>query len=635
MTAIAGFWSFSGEPARHQCARMIRAQQSYGTHSDLSEDGPYACGLRLYCTLPEDSFDHQPLHRGPYRLVADVRLDNRPELASAVGLPATRLAHLPDSDLLFECLLKWGPAAAERLIGEFAFALWNEAERTLLLGRDLFGHRPLHFHQGSDFFAFASMPSGLHALPRIPRDFDPDAMTEELAFLSPLHGRTHFRGIERVKPGHLLRVTTDRLTATRYWHPTKPEKQRRDSAEYEEGLRALVDVAVQSQLRGAGEAVGCQLSGGIDSSIVTTTAARQLGAGKVIAFTATPKQGFAGPVPGGTLADESDLAAQTASLYPNVEHVIVRESAESLISVMDRQFAFMQQPTSGVCNSLWAREVSRTAKARNLKVMLVGFSGNLTASYSGREAWSSLLVRGRLLETLRIGFGMARKGIAARTLAAQLIGPILPRPVWTLACRLYGRPTDLSAHTAVNPQLRKRIELKAKEEGLDLLYQPSNDAFQHRLHALFDGDNGNYFKGMLAEFGLSFRDPLSDRRVVEYCLNVPADEYIRGGIERGLARRAFADRLPPAVANLHMRGYQGADWYETIARDMSLLRDEVGNIERCSAAAEALDTEWLARAIDSWPHSGWNRREVILRYRYGLLRGISAGHFMRKIAGAN
>jgi len=187
----------------------------------------------------------------------------------------------------------------------------------------------------------------------------------------------------------------------------------------------------------------------------------------------------------------------------------------------------------------------------------------------------------------------------------------------------------------VNPQLRKRIELKAKEEGLDLLYQPSNDAFQHRLHALFDGDNGNYFKGMLAEFGLSFRDPLSDRRVVEYCLNVPADEYIRGGIERGLARRAFADRLPPAVANLHMRGYQGADWYETIARDMSLLRDEVGNIERCSAAAEALDTEWLARAIDSWPHSGWNRREVILRYRYGLLRGISAGHFMRKIAGAN
>jgi asparagine synthase (glutamine-hydrolysing) len=635
LTAIAGFWSFSGEPARDQCARMIRAQQSYGIRSDLSDDGPYACGLRLYGTVPEDSFDQQPLHRGPYRLVADVRLDNRPELASAVGLPTARFARLADADLLFECLLKWGPSAAEKLIGEFAFALWNEADRTLLLGRDLFGHRPLHFHRGPDFFAFASMPSGLHALPRIPRDFDHEAMTEELAFLSPLGARTHFRGIERVKPGHLVKVTNDRLTATPYWQPPRPDKQRRNSTDYEEGLRAVVDVAVQSQLRGAGEAVGCQLSGGLDSSIVTTTAARQFEAGKVIALTAAPKRGFAGPVPGGTLADESGLAAQTASLYPNVEHVIVKESAESLISVLDRQFAFMQQPTSGVCNSLWAREISRTAKARNLKVVLVGFSGNLTASYSGREAWSSLLVRGRLLETLRIGFGMARKGIAARTLAAQLIGPLLPRPVWAVACRLYGRPTDLGAHTAVNPRLRKLIERKARAEGLDLLYQPSNDPFQHRLHALFDGDNGNYFKGMLAEFGLSFRDPLSDKRVVEYCLEVPAEEYLRGGTERGLARRAFADRLPPAVANLHMRGYQGADWYETIARDMPLLRDELARIERCSAAAEALDPEWLARALDTLPSSGWNRRDVILRYRYGLLRGISAGHFMRKIAGTN
>ena len=151
---------------------MLRGQQSYGTRSDISNDGPYACGRRLYSTLPEDSFDQQPLQRGPYRLVADVRLDNRPELASALGLPAARLGRLADADLLFECLLKWGADATEKLVGEFAFGLWNEADRTLLLARDLFGHRPLHFHRGSDFFAFTSMPSGLHALPRIPSQDD-------------------------------------------------------------------------------------------------------------------------------------------------------------------------------------------------------------------------------------------------------------------------------------------------------------------------------------------------------------------------------------------------------------------------------------------------------------------------------
>jgi len=68
---------------------------------------------------------------------------------------------------------------------------------------------------------------------------------------------------------------------------------------------------------------------------------------------------------------------------------------------------------------------------------------------------------------------------------------------------------------------------------------------------------------------------------------------------------------------------------------MSLLRNELEVIERCPAAADALDSTWLKHQMDTWPSSGWARRDVILRYRYGLLRGISAGHFMRKVAGTN
>jgi len=614
---------------------MLDAQKIYGSRPALVVEDGYSCGRALFSILPEDAFDLQPLQRGPHLLVADVRLDNRAELASALAIPSPRLARSSDADLLFEALLKWDGEAVPRLIGEFAFALWDKAEQTLLLARDLFGHRPLYFHEGADFFAFATMPSGLHALPEVPREFDSEAMAEELALLSFTGTRTHFRGIQRVTPGSIMGVGRSGAATERYWQPPAERHDRLSAGEYEEGLRAVVDVAVKEQLRGADSAVGSQLSGGLDSSIVTTSAARQFAPGKVIAFTAAPRKDFDGPVPDATIADESHLAAQTAALYSNIEHVIVDKSNETLVDVLDRQFAFMQQPTPGACNSLWAREISRSAKARRLNVMFVGFTGNLTASYSGREAWSGLLTRGRLLEVLGIGARMNAKGIPLRTLGAQLVGPILPRPLWALACRIYGRPTDLSGYTAINPVLRATVEAKARAAGVDLLYQPSNDPVEARLAGLFDGDNGNYFKGMLGEFGLSFRDPLSDRRVVEYCLSVPAEEYLRGGTERSLARRAFADRLPRQVADMHLRGYQGADWYEKIERDLPLLRQELEVIGRCSGAAEALDTEWIAQSLDSWPTGDWARRDVILRYRYGLLRGISAGHFMRKVAGTN
>jgi len=614
---------------------MLEALKAYGSSPAISVDDGFSCGRLLFSILPEDAFDHQPLERGRYRLVADVRLDNRSDLAASLGISSPELKRLSDADLLFEALLRWGSNAAEKLIGEFAFALWNESDKSLLLGRDLFGHRPLYFHEGSEFFAFATMPSGLHALPAIPREFDPESMADELALLNFAGTRTHFRGIQRVLPGHVVRITRGGVTAERYWQMPLGDGRPPNAADYEEGLRCVVDLAVKEQLRSTQQAVGAQLSGGLDSSVVTATAARLFDPGKVIAFTAAPREGFDGPAPGATIADESHLAAQTASLYGNIEHVIVNKGDETLLDILDRQFAYMQEPTFGPCNSVWAREISRVAKARHLNVLLVGFTGNLTTSYAGREAWSALLTQGRLIKLLKIGARMRANGIALRTLAAQLIGPILPRAMWALACRLYGRPTDLSGYSAINPALRKAVEAKAEAHGFDLLYQPSNDPLEFRLAALFDGDNGNYFKGMLGEFGLSFRDPLSDRRVVEYCLSIPGEEFLSGGTERGLARRAFADRLPKAVTETHLRGYQGADWYEKVARDLPLLRAELEVIGRCSDAAEALDTRWIADTIESLPARGLDHPGTLLRYRYGLLRGISAGHFMRKVAGTN
>src|SRR5689334_14583416 len=125
---------------------MLGAQQIYGPDDERQWcNGAVAIGRRLFRTLPEDRHDSQPLHTtdGRLSLVADVRLDNREELAAELGLSPSMVQQHCDAALLLECLNRWGEGALTRLVGDFAFALWNSPAQQLLLARDFLGQRPL------------------------------------------------------------------------------------------------------------------------------------------------------------------------------------------------------------------------------------------------------------------------------------------------------------------------------------------------------------------------------------------------------------------------------------------------------------------------------------------------------------
>ena len=131
------------------------------------------------------------------------------------------------------------------------------------------------------------------------------------------------------------------------------------------------------------------------------------------------------------------------------------------------------------------------------------------------------------------------------------------------------------------------------------------------------------------------RDPTGDKRVIEYCLAVPFGEYLRGGVPRSLARRAFSDRLPGEVTGARKRGYQSADWYEAMDRARPDIEQEIEAIASCPGTGEALDVAWLMEALRTWPNNSWDGDQVRARFRFGLLGGIAAGHFMRKVRGMN
>lgn len=643
MSALAGIWNFSGKAdAGEACARMLMTQAIYGPHARSQWDGGnVALGRNLFRILPEDVFDRQPLEHGSQMLVADLRLDNRDELVADLQLPAERARAMADSEILFAAWERWREDCFDRLVGDYAFALWDGTARRLILARDPLGMRPLHYHRGKDFVAFASMPKGLHALPAIDRAPDEERIAEFLTLLPDCGPRSFFRDVERVEQGHYAVITAAGASQRRHWEPQRKTIRLASAAEYAEAMLHHLDRAVLSCLRGAGDAVGSHLSSGFDSSAVTASAALQMAprGGRVVAFTSVPRAGYDGAAPRGRLGDEGPIAAKTAAMHPNIEHVLIRGNRHSPFANLDRAYYLYDSPVINPCNTVWHDAILDAARVRKLSVVLLGVNGNMTISYDGLTLLTRLMRTGRWAKWLSESVKVVRNG-DRRWLGVlnQTFGPFIPVPIWTWLNRvLENRKVGLQAYSAISLDLVKELafERRARARALDLSYRPRKDGFECKLWVMRRTDFGNIMKGVVAGWGVEYRDPTSDRRLIDFCLSVPEEQFLAGGVTKALTRRALAGRVAPEVINMRGKGYQAVDWHEGLVAARDEAREEIERLAEFAPTARALDVARLRRLIESLPDKGWERRGTTEQYRHALLRGIGTGRFLRRASGSN
>ncbi len=645
MTALAGVWYRDGRSdAGGAVRRMLGAQNLYGPHGDVvRDDGDLALGRCLFDILPEDAFDRgvQEGGGGRYRLVGDVRLDNREELAEALGIDGFHARRLADAAFLVRAWEKWGAECFARLYGDYAFALWDAEGRQLVLARDPLGARPLHYHLGTGFVAFASMPKGLHALADVPYRPDEEHAAAFLALLPEIGPRTFFEGVSRVEPGHYVVFTRSARSAHCHWPPRGGAISRWTGGDPIEAMRAHLDRAVAVRLRGCDRQVGAHLSGGIDSSAVASTAARLMAqrGGQVTAFTAVPRNGYDGPVPAGRIGDEGPLAAATAAMHANMQHRLVRVRHGSLLDEWDRDFHLLERPILNPFNQQWSNAINTAARAERIQVILTGAMGNATISYAGLELLPELLRSGRLFRLRREMAGLVGAGVASwRGALGLAVGHLIPAALWSRYQRARGTAsTTISEYSTVNmAQIKPLLDArKTAGQMVDLSFRPHADSVTMRIWHLLRFDIGNYQKASLGGWGVDVRDPSSDRRLIEFCLSLPTKCFLSNGQTRALALRAFADRLPQAVIDETRRGLQSADWHEiaTAARDE--IRAEINRLPNVPAAALALDLDRIRKMAAEWDIRSPQDPNVISKYRQGLMRGVASGHFLRKASRTN
>ena len=644
MSALAGIWHFGGAADNlEDCRRMLNAQSVYGSYKvQAVPKGAVALGRRLAKLLPEDIYDEQPLigGGGRYLLVADLRLDNRDELAATLNIHADSVKSMCDAAILLAAFEKWDEQCCEKLVGDYAFAVWDIVDQRLLLARDFLGSRPLYYHRSDRFLALASMPKGLHALPEIPRAPDEERVAEYLTLMPEYGTQSFFRGVERVEPGTAVTFTRDGLRARRHWQWDGRRLVLPRSEDYVEGLRHHLDEAVRARLRGGGSTVASHLSSGFDSSAVATTAARLLApsGGKVVAFTAAPRQGYELPASNRAIDDESDLAAITAAMHANIEHFVVRGAGRSPLDSLDRIFFLFEHPVLNLCNQVWISAINDEVRRRKINVLLTGQMGNMTLSYNGTEVFFELMRGLRWAEWAQLAISAHRNGHRWRGIVNLTFAPWYPLFLRRfLALFSKAHIFSLDQYSAINPARVSELDLhgRARARGLDFSYPEWRSGLDMRLWMLRLFDPGYYGKGTLGGWGIDLRDPTADRRLVEFCLSVPTEQFFRDGVLKALGRAALLDRVPVEVLSEKRKGRQAVDWHEGLTVARQQLRDEISRFEQIPASARALDLNRMRTMVENWPTDGWHRPEVMQRYRLAVLRGVLSGHFLRRALGSN
>ena len=268
---VGGF--VPGLMARMNAAQAHRGPDGQGVFEDSAAEAGLA-HVRL-AILDTSDLAAQPMYGASGSVLAyNGEIYNFKELRRELEGAGEHFSSTGDTEVLLRGLERWGEPFIERLNGIFAFALWDRRRRELLLARDPLGVKPLYLAEPKpDAVLFASEMKALFAYPGLRREADLDALQQHLAYSYASGDRTSLRGIRRLEPGHLLRwsAATRNWQTRRYWRPSFGTwTGSHDDAT--EALRGALTLASQRQLV-SDVPVGAFLSGGLDSTIVTTLAA--------------------------------------------------------------------------------------------------------------------------------------------------------------------------------------------------------------------------------------------------------------------------------------------------------------------------------------------------------------------------
>jgi len=602
MCGICGIATTRGavDPAR--LAAMSSTLVHRGPDSDgVYVDGPVGLAARRLAIIDLVTGD-QPLANedGRVTVVQNGELYNYRELRLELERAGHVFSTSSDTEVLAHLYEEHGEGFAERLRGMFAVALWDSEQRRLLLARDRYGIKPLHYRESGGELVFASE---LRALPR--GEIDLDALEAFLAFNSVPAPLTIFREVRKLPPGHVLVWEDGRSELKPYARPAPAQASGvRDDEEAElvEELRARMRDSVRAHLV-ADVPVGVLLSGGIDSALLAALAADE---------TSEPLRTFSIGFEERSFDELGDARLVAQRYGTQHRELVLRPDAALLLPALadafDEPFADSSALPTYLVSQLAAEDVKVALSGEGGDELFGGYYTYAADLLAQRTGWAAPLLR-PLVE--RLPSSSARASFdyrAKRFVRAAQLPPLERHHGWKeifsreARAELTGRRDDFDPVDL----LRARF---AETEGSELLAR------------LQDVDLGTYLVDDLLvktdrasmAHSLEARVPFLDPVVTNLALALPTRHKVRGLRKKVLLRKAAAPLLPPELLRRRKRGFSipAAAW----------LRGDLEPFARETLSAETLRRQGFFRpqAVSRLIDDHVAAREDLSRQLWGLL----------------
>ena len=426
------------------------------------------------------------------KIFANARIDARDE-------------RLTDAEFILAAYEKWGDDCVKHLLGDFAFAIWDDHRKRLFCARDHFGVKPFFYTHTADSFNFSSALNEL----KTSTTLNEIAIGDYLLFgVNQDQSTTVFKDIHRLPPGHTLIVENNQIKVKRYWTPSLPAEIRfRDPDSYVERFSELLSHAVKDRV--GTDRVAVSMSGGLDSTSLAAIAREHstVGAFAVVYDTLIP-----------------DQERHYSTLAANHLGIPITHLNADPYSLFDEQMpGDMDQPEPFLLSPL-------TAQFHNLLRLCADFAPVALTGYDG----DSFMNEPRVKLRTRIG-RMLRKNDDRGFFPEWIDESFAQRTNLRERCKQFWVKTESGKRPAAMRALNSRM-----------------------WTALFEG----YDPGA-TKLNLELRHPFIDLRLVEYLLAIPPGPWC---VNKHILRRAMRDKLPQAVLNRHKTGLAGDPALQLVRR---------------------------------------------------------------------
>ncbi len=517
MCGIAGFWQ--KEAAYGQIEAMLNSIQHRGPDDQgqwFNANRQICLGQQRLSIIDLSSGGHQPMlsETGRVAITFNGEIYNFKELRQELEKSGIDFHTGSDTEVLLKGYLYWGTEVLDRLVGMFAFAIWDEDKEQLFLARDRAGEKPLYYAQKGEQFAFASEIQALTKLAWVDTAIDHEGLLMYLRLQAIPAPYSIYQGVKKLAPAHAMLVTKKGLKTWRYWDPINYLKQKPlaiSEADAIEQLELLLKQAVKGQMI-ADVPLGAFLSGGIDSSTVVSFMT-ELASGGVKTFTIGFQEDS---------QDESKHAGKIAE-FLGTDHTCEYLTQQDSLNLINRIPEIYGEPF-GDPSALPTYLVSQVAR-KHVTVSLSGDGGD--EAFGGYERYDLLDRAEPWIKTLAPFGGAMRSAERFLPRKAALLAPYVGKDISKLYQQYAGRFNneeliDLMGSYLEPSEFRRSWDLKGFSSRRRAMMTDMLIYMPDVVLAKVD-------RAAMA-VSLESRAPLLDHRILEFALRLPEplikDKYI-------------------------------------------------------------------------------------------------------------